>query len=66
MSDIIRRHTIRYPHARPTTLAYLEKRDEMTERLKKEIAASKRERSRLFQIVKRTGVLASWLLREGR
>jgi hypothetical protein len=32
-------HLRRFPHARPSTLAYIEKRAETTERLKREIAA---------------------------
>jgi hypothetical protein len=57
------RHLTRYPHCRRSTLDYLEKRAETTERLKKEIAAARRERNRLFEIVKRTGLWPSWIWR---
>ncbi|HEY0125003.1 MAG TPA: hypothetical protein VGC14_25215 [Rhizobium sp.] len=36
-------HRQKYPGARPTTLAYLEKRDETTARLRAEIAAMRRK-----------------------
>lgn len=36
MSQTVERHTIRYPHARATTIQYLAKREEMTERLRRE------------------------------
>lgn len=37
----IQDHLKRYPNARPSTLVHLEKREEMTERLKKEVEAEK-------------------------
>lgn len=38
MSEIIRRHVSQHPHARATTIQYLAKRDQMTERLRLEAA----------------------------
>lgn len=38
------RHLTRFPHARKSTLETLSKRDQTTERLKKEIAASRRRK----------------------
>lgn len=35
----IHQHLKRYPHARPSTLAYIAKRDETTKRLQREINA---------------------------
>jgi hypothetical protein len=37
MSDIIRRYVSQFPHARATTIQYLAKREEMTERLRREV-----------------------------
>lgn len=37
MSDVTRQHLIRYPHARTSTVVYLQKREEMTERLRQEL-----------------------------
>lgn len=37
MSQTVERHTIRYPHARATTIQYLAKREEMTTKLMREI-----------------------------
>jgi len=37
MRDTIERHIIRYPNCRPSTIAYLRKRDEMNGRLMREI-----------------------------
>lgn len=39
-------HLQRYPNARPSTIAYLIKRDETTERLRKEVAMSRPPQSR--------------------
>lgn len=36
MSETIRKYTIKYPAARATTIQYLAKREEMTERLRRE------------------------------
>lgn len=63
MSNAVQRHLHRFPKARTTTLAHLEKRAEMTERLKKEIAAEKRDRNKLFLIIKRTGLWPAWIWR---
>lgn len=40
----IQDHLRRYPHARPSTLALIEKRNAKTEQLKSEVAASRRSR----------------------
>lgn len=37
MSGTVERHTIRYPHARATTIQYLAKREETTKQLMREI-----------------------------
>lgn len=37
MSDATRQHLIKYPNARTSTVVYLQKRDEMTERLRREV-----------------------------
>ena len=34
--NTVEKHRKRYPHARPSTLAYLEARDRMTEQLQRE------------------------------
>lgn len=39
----IQDHLRRYPHARPSTLALIEKRNAKTEQLKAEVAASRRQ-----------------------
>lgn len=36
MSETIRKYTIKYPAARTSTIQYLAKREEMTERLRRE------------------------------
>ena len=41
MSETIRKHMIRYPAARPSTIQYLVKREEMTERLRQEATMQK-------------------------
>lgn len=40
MSETVERHTIRYPNCRASTVAYLVKREEMTERLRQELTRS--------------------------
>lgn len=45
MSDSTRQHLIRYPNARTSTVIYLRKRDETTERLRAEIAMNSRPKS---------------------
>ena len=42
MSDVIKQHLIRYPHARTSTVQYIARRHETTERLRQEIEAAKR------------------------
>lgn len=37
MTDTLRKHMIRYPAARPSTIQYLAKRDETTTQLMREI-----------------------------
>ncbi|MGR9130817.1 hypothetical protein [Rhizobium leguminosarum] len=41
MSDTIRRYVSQHPHARATTIQYLAKRDETTERLRQELGMQK-------------------------
>ncbi len=41
MTDSTRQHLIRYPNARTSTVIYLRKRDETTERLRQEIGMQK-------------------------
>jgi hypothetical protein len=41
MSETIRKYVIRYPSARPSTIQYLAKRDETTERLRQELGMQK-------------------------
>jgi hypothetical protein len=41
MSDVTRQHLIRYPNARTSTVVYLQKREEMTERLRQELGMQK-------------------------
>lgn len=55
MSNTMHDHLRRFPNARPSTLAYLEKRAETTEQLRREIAENqkKRRRSWLFWIWRR-------------
>jgi hypothetical protein len=41
MSDTVSRHLTRFPNARPSTIQYLAKRDETTERLRQELGMQK-------------------------
>jgi hypothetical protein len=41
MSETIRKYVIRYPAARKSTIQYLAKRDETTERLRQELGMQK-------------------------
>jgi hypothetical protein len=41
MSDVIKSHLVKYPHARTSTVQYLARRHETTERLRQEIEAAK-------------------------
>lgn len=41
MTNTPMRHLIRYPNARPSTIQYLAKRDETTERLRQELGLQK-------------------------
>jgi len=45
MSDSIRKHMIRYPAARTSTIQYLARKEEMTARLRAEIAMNTRPKS---------------------
>lgn len=45
MSDTLRRHLIRYPNARTSTLQYKAKCEETTQRLRAEIAMNSRPKS---------------------
>lgn len=42
MSDVIKSHLVKYPHARTSTVQYLARRHETTERLRQELEAQKR------------------------
>ncbi len=44
MTDTLRKHMIRYPAARSSTIQYLVKREEMTERLRQELGMQKQDR----------------------
>jgi hypothetical protein len=41
MTDATRQHLIRYPNARTSTVVYLQKRDETTQRLRQELGMEK-------------------------
>lgn len=41
MSDATRQHLIKYPNARTSTVVYLQKRDETTQRLRQELGMQK-------------------------
>jgi hypothetical protein len=41
MTDATRQHLIRYPNARTSTVVYLQKRDETTQRLRQELGMQK-------------------------
>lgn len=61
MTDTLRKHMIRYPAARPSTIQYLVKREEMTERLRQELTRSyQREAANRTQ--KRRWSLLAWLM----
>ena len=57
MTDAIRKHLLKYPHARSTTLAYQQMKAERTAQLQAEIAAARRKRffSRILSWVWRRG-----------
>jgi uncharacterized protein YqgQ len=61
MSDIIRRHVSQYPHARTSTIQYLVKRDEMTERLRQELTRSY-QREAMDRMQKSRWSLLAWLM----
>ncbi|ASS55871.1 hypothetical protein CHR56_15585 [Rhizobium leguminosarum bv. viciae] len=44
MSETVERHTIRYPNCRASTVAYLVKREETTQRLRQELGMQKQDR----------------------
>lgn len=45
MSDAIRQHTIKYPHARTSTVRYLAAREEKTRQLMQEVLDEQRRRT---------------------
>ncbi|MDV4166237.1 hypothetical protein R1538_34875 [Rhizobium leguminosarum] len=61
MNEKIISHTVRYPHARATTIQYLAKRDEMTERLRQEATISY-QREAANRLPKRRWSLLAWIL----
>lgn len=42
MNDAVRKHMVRYPNCRTSTVQYLARRHETTERLRQELEAQKR------------------------
>lgn len=60
MSETVERHTIRYPNCRASTVAYLVKREEMTERLRQELTRSY-QREAANRLPKRGWSLLAWL-----
>lgn len=61
MSETVERHTIRYPNCRASTVAYLVKREEMTERLRQELTMTyQREAANRMQ--PRRWSLLAWLM----
>lgn len=61
MSDTLRKHMIRYPAARPSTIQYLVKREEMTERLRQELTISYQREAQNRMQTRRWSLLA-WLM----
>jgi hypothetical protein len=61
MSETIERHTIRYPNCRASTVAYLVKREEMTERLRQELTRSYQTEAQ-NRMQKRRWSLLAWLM----
>lgn len=53
----IQDHLREYPKARPSTLAYISKRDEMTKRLRNETRLNREPRRNVLQVIKR---LVGW------
>jgi len=47
----MRQHLIRYPNARTSTITYLQKREEMTEKLRQEINMHRRRPSLWSRVV---------------
>jgi hypothetical protein len=46
MSETVRKHMIRYPAARTSTIQYLARREETTEQLRREILAAENKASK--------------------
>jgi hypothetical protein len=61
MTDTLRKHMIRYPAARPSTIQYLVKREEMTERLRQELTRSYQREAENRMQTRRWSLLA-WLM----
>lgn len=61
MTDTLRKHMIRYPAARPSTIQYLVKREEMTERLRQELTRSYQKEAESRMQTRRWSLLA-WLM----
>lgn len=61
MRETVERHTIRYPNCRASTVAYLVKREEMTERLRQEATISY-QREAANRLPKRRWSLLAWLM----
>jgi hypothetical protein len=61
MSDTLRKHMIRYPAARPSTIQYLVKREEMMERLRQELTRSYQREAENRMQPRRWSLLA-WLM----
>jgi hypothetical protein len=61
MSDTVSRYLTRFPNARPSTLIAIQKREEMTERLRQELSVTyQKEAANSMQ--KPRWSLLSWLL----
>jgi hypothetical protein len=61
MSETIRKYVSQFPHARATTIQYLAKRDEMTDRLRRE-ATLNYQRDAQNRMQKPRWSLLAWLL----
>jgi hypothetical protein len=61
MSETIRKYVSQFPHARATTIQYLVRRDEMTERLRQELTITY-QREAMDRMKTRRWSLLAWLM----
>lgn len=61
MTNTPTRHLIRYPNARTSTVVYLQKREEMTERLRQELGMTYQKEA-MNKMQKPRWSLLSWIL----